>query len=112
MSFSFKVGQRIFIYRELLDFRSGFERMVFLVEQELKQKIVDGDLFIFLGKNRILIRCLCFDGTGLVQIRKRMESGKFQSLESLPFDEITVEELEDLFKGGLVRRKVFGKVPA
>lgn len=112
MSLSFKSGQRIFIYRAPVDFRFGFERLVFLVENELRQKIVDGDLFIFLGKNRRLIRCLCFDGTGLVQVRKRLETGRFQSLESLPFDEITVPELEDLFKGGLVRRKCFGKIPA
>lgn len=112
MSFQFKPGQRIFIYTKEVDFRLGFERLCYFVKAELSKSIVDGDLFVFLGRNRRLIKCLCFDGTGLVLTKKRLEAGQFMRLIDLKHYDITVEELDTLFNGGVVRRKVFGKIPA
>lgn len=112
MSFRFKPGQKIYIYQEEIDFRFGFEKLTFLVREKLQMKIVDGDMFVFLGRNRQLAKCLCYDGTGLVLIKKRIESGKFMPLNLIKESEITVEELDTLFSGGKLYRKKFGEIPA
>lgn len=112
VSLIFKPGQKIYVYREKIDFRFGYERLSSFVYNNMEKRLVDGDLFIFLGRNRFLIKCLCFDGTGLVLIKKRIETGNFQSLETLLFEELTVGQLEIIFHGGSLRKKVFGKIPA
>jgi hypothetical protein len=54
---------------------------------------------------------LCFDGTGLLLIAKRMERGRFMRLEELEENEITTDELDWLLRGAVVRRAKFGSVP-
>ena len=88
--------------------RAGFNKLSMYVRDKMKAKLVDGDLFLFLGKNRKRLKGLCYDGTGLIQIAKRMEQGRFMSVVDLEFSEITVEELHLLLHGSVVRRTKFG----
>jgi transposase len=72
---------------------------------------VDGDLFVFFGRNRRKVKMICYDGTGVVLINKRLERGRFMNLIDLEHREITVEELDCLLRGGVVRRPIFGQIP-
>lgn len=89
--------------------RAGFDRLAMLVREKMRAKLVDGDLFIFLGKNRRRLKSLCYDGTGLILIAKRLEQGKFMRLEELEARELTVEELDWLLRGSVVKRVKFGE---
>jgi transposase len=73
--------------------------------------LIDGDLFVFFGRNRKKVKLICYDGTGVVLINKRLERGRFMNLFDLEEREITVDELDILLRGGIVRRPVFGKMP-
>lgn len=42
--------------------------------------LVAGDLFIFVSRNRRLLKLLVWDGTGLVQYNKRLGRGRFAEL--------------------------------
>lgn len=108
MSLRFRSGHRIFIYEVVIDMRAGFDRLCMLIREKMDQNILDGDLFIFLGKNRKRLKAICFDGTGLVLINKRLEKGSFMSITDIESVEISEEELDTLFSGGVIRRKMFG----
>lgn len=107
MSFQFRQGHRVFVYREYVDMRSGFNKLSMFVREKMKCNILQGDLYLFLGKNRRRIKGLCYDGTGLVMIAKRMEHGKLMKLENLETSEITVDELHLLLDGSVIARKKF-----
>jgi len=107
MSLRFKTDLRVFVYAELIDLRAGFDRLGSLVREQMKARLIDGDLFVFFGRNRRKVKLLCFDGTGVVLINKRLERGRFMDLFDLEEKEITTEELDQLLRGGIVRRPIF-----
>ena len=111
MSLKFKPDLRVFVFSDVIDLRAGFDRLTGLVNVKMGQRLIDGDLFIFLGRSRQKIKMICYDGTGVVLINKRLERGRFMSLFDLEEKEITTEELDVLLRGGVVRRPVFGKMP-
>ena len=108
MSLKFRPGHRFFIYEEYVDMRSGFNRLSMFVREKMGRNLLEGDLFLFLGKNRKRMKALCFDGTGLLLIAKRLERGKFMSLSDVEHFEISQEEVDQLISGSLIRRRIFG----
>lgn len=111
MSLKFKPEIRVFVYESAIDLRAGFDRLSGIVREKMGFKLVDGDLFVFFGKDRRKVKMICYDGTGVVLINKRLERGKFMNLSDLEHREITTEELDQLLRGGVVRRAIFGKMP-
>jgi transposase len=89
--------------------RSGFDRLAMLVRERMHKTLVDGDLFVFLGNNRRRMKALCFDGTGLVLVSKRLDYGRFMRPRELESAEITTEELDLLLRGAVFRRTYFGE---
>ena len=108
MSLKFKSHIRVFVFSEVVDLRAGFDRLTQIVETRMKQKLIDGDLFLFMGRSRTKLKMICYDGTGVLLIAKRIERGKFMSLYDLEHREITTDELDQLLRGSIVRRPVFG----
>jgi transposase len=98
-------GLRIFIYQEPIDMRCGFEKLSHFVRDRMKNTIDQGHLYLFLGKNRRRIKALFFDGTGIVLLAKRIESGRFMARSELrDIIEITSIELKQIFNGGAIVR--------
>jgi transposase len=111
MSLRLKPELRVFVYKEYVDLRAGFDKLSSFVREKMNAEIVDGDLFLFLGNNRKRLKGICYDGTGLLLIAKRMERGRFMALEDLEQSEITTEELDWLLRGSTIRRPKFGAIP-
>lgn len=111
MSLKFKPSLRVFVFDAVIDLRAGFDRLSMLVREKMGAKLVDGDLFVFFGRDRRKVKMICYDGTGVVLINKRLERGRFMNLLDLEHREITTDELDILLRGGVVRRAIFGKVP-
>ena len=109
MTLKLRPGHRVFVYRQYVDMRSGFDRLSMLVREQMKARIIDGDFFLFIGKNRKRLKGLCYDGTGLLLIAKRLEQGKFMMVEALEGEEITVDELDWLLRGSVIKRTKFGE---
>jgi transposase len=108
MSFQLRAGHRVFVFTEAIDFRAGFDKLSMIVREKMKKELVEGDLFLFLGKNRKRLKALCYDGTGLLLLAKRLERGRFMSVAEFEESELTVEELNYVISGGVVRKKYFG----
>ncbi len=95
---------RVFIYQEPIDFRYGFERLSYFVREHLKADILEGDMYLFLGKNRKRAKVLLFDHTGLILITKRLEGGKLMALMDLEnARKITTTELGLILSGARIR---------
>ena len=100
-------GLRIFVYRESIDMRCGFERLHSFCVHQMKALMDQGHVYLFFGKNRKRMKLLVYDGSGLVLIAKRIERGSFMSREELlGRSEITQEELKLILHGSVIRRPV------
>ena len=100
-------GIRVFVYGVPIDMRCGFERLSYFVREELGGDLLAGHVYLFLGKNRRRAKALMFDGTGLVLIHKRLETGRFMRVEEFKdIGEITSSELGLILDGSQVRLPV------
>jgi transposase len=108
MSIRLREGHRVFVYSDYVDLRAGFNKLSMYVRDHMKAKLTDGDLFLFMGRNRKKLKAICFDGTGLLLIAKRLDHGCFMSLDKFEGLEITVDELDALLRGSVIRRTKFG----
>lgn len=111
MTLKLKPGIRIFVFDQAIDMRAGFDKLLMIVREKMKAQIVGGDLYLFLGHNRKRLKAICYDGTGVILISKRMERGKFMSISDLEEKEITLEELDWLLRGSTIRRAKFDRLP-
>lgn len=92
---------KIFIYDKCIDMRKGHSSLAMLITQQTKFEIMDGSLFLFISKNRKTLKGLFFDGSGLVLVHKKLESGKFMSTNFLSSTlEIYEDEFKIVFHGG------------
>lgn len=108
MTIPFRAGHRIFVYSEYIDLRSGFDRLSMIVREKMHANLLEGDLFVFLGNHRRKCKAICYDGSGVVLINKRLEHGKFMRISEIESGEITREEFELFFRGSVIRRASFG----
>ncbi len=107
-----KSGLSVFIHREPIDMRYGFHRLTGLVKKSHgMQKLLDGHVFTFFGKNRFRLKLLFFDGTGLVLLTKRIEKGRFMWVRDIELDEVSFSELEQLVHGSVLVRSRLGILP-
>lgn len=74
---SFVAGLRVFLAVEPCDMRKGFEGLLALVGERLREDVRSGALFVFINKRRTRLKVLHFDGSGLWVITKRLEQGTF-----------------------------------
>ena len=70
-------GVRIVVARRPVDFRNGIDGLAALVQQALRENPFAGDLFVFRAKRADRVKILCWDGTGLCLLQKRLEKGRF-----------------------------------
>jgi transposase len=74
---SFSGSLKVFVAVEACDMRKGFNGLAALVEQRLGEELKAGALFVFSNRRHTRIKILCWDGTGLWVLTKRLEQGTF-----------------------------------
>ena len=72
---------RIFLCKNPIDMRNGFEGLSAAVESLFAQEITAGGYFVFFNKTRDKMKLLYWDGDGLVIWYKRLEQGSFVRLQ-------------------------------
>jgi transposase len=98
-------GLSVFMYDAPVDMRKSFDTLSALVAQEMKRDLLDGDLFLFVGKNRRRAKVLYFDGTGLCLLAKRLEQGLFGAPWKQRRSEMTLSELALFIEGSEAARR-------
>ena len=68
---------RVWVHREPVDMRKQYDGLWALATHAMKRDVFDGDLFVFIGRNRRRAKVLYWDGTGLCLLQKRLDRGRF-----------------------------------
>jgi transposase len=75
------LGRRVpvFAFAEAVDMRKSFDTLSAVVREHVKRDVLDGALYLFVGKDRRRAKVLFWDGTGLCVLAKRLEKGRFSA---------------------------------
>jgi transposase len=80
--------------------RKGHNGLASLVTHEMNLDLLSGAIFLFAGRNRRSAKALMWDGTGLLLIHKKLESGRFMSFRNLnEIEEVSETELSLILEG-------------
>lgn len=74
---SFSGSLKVFVAVEPCDLRKGFNGLYAAVTERLGEDPKGGALFVFCNRRRTRLKILCWDGTGLWVLTKRLEQGTF-----------------------------------
>lgn len=74
---SLSLPGRVFLCTVPTDMRKSFDSLAALVQQQLGQDPLSGDLFVFRGKRGDRLKLLYWDQDGLAIWYKRLEQGTF-----------------------------------
>ena len=109
---SFNRRTKIFVSREPTDMRSSYDSLFAKAKGVLNQDPFSGHLFVFINTRRTSIKCLYYDGTGLVLLCKRLERSTFSRINPMFRGEIVLTAAEfSLFFEGADLEKRFVESP-
>lgn len=105
----FAVNRRtkIFVCKTATDMRASYDTLFAKARDVLQQDPFSGHLFLFINSRRTSCKCLFYDGTGLVIISKRLESGLFCKINPSFKSEIilTAAEFSLFFEGSDINKR-------
>lgn len=76
--FGLEDSRRYYVCQRYVRMNLGINGLSKIVSNELKQPVLSGDVFIFFGKRRQMVKLLCWDGDGFLLYQKRLEKGTFE----------------------------------
>lgn len=68
----------VFVATKPVDFRKGMDGLAAIVKEQLRIDPFSGAIYVFRSKRADRVKLIFWDGTGLVLVSKRLESGKFR----------------------------------
>jgi transposase len=91
----------VYAFGERVDMRKSFDTLSAIVREHINRDVLEGGLYVFVGKDRRRAKVLYWDGTGLCVLAKRMEKGKFAAPweKKKPVLEWTTSELALFLEG-------------
>lgn len=109
---SFNRQIKVHICTRPTDMRASFDRLASMTRQILNSDPMSGHLFVFINQQRSTCKSIYWDGTGLVIIHKRLETGLFCHLNRLWGDSVELTAAEfALFLEGTDLNKRFIESP-
>lgn len=106
----------IFLYTSATDMRKSFDGLCGLVTNFMEKKPDNGNLFVFVNRQRNRMKILVWDRHGFWLFYKRLEEGRFQLPMPQPDNKdlpISYEQLLMMIEGidfsSIKRRKRFSK---
>ncbi len=79
MLMSLGLQKQVWVYMQPTDMRKQFDSLHGLV-RSFHSHPLNGDVFLFLSKDRKKAKALYWDGNGLVLVAKRLEQGCFAAI--------------------------------
>lgn len=94
--FNLNDTMRYFLCPGRTDMRKGISSLCGVVHEKMKSEVKNGDVFIFIGSNRRLMKLLHAEDGGMVMYVKRLEAGRFKLPEYDPESDSYPMEWRDL----------------
>jgi transposase len=88
---SFSGSLKVFVAVEACDMRKGFNGLYAAVTERLGEDPRSGTLFVFSNRRHTRIKILCWDGTGLWVLTKRLERGTFSWPKNVQTDKVKLK---------------------
>lgn len=76
--FGLEDSRRYYVCQRYVRMNMGINGLSRIVGNELRRPLLCGDVFIFFGKSRQMVKLLCWDGDGFLLYQKRLERGTFE----------------------------------
>jgi transposase len=70
-------GRRVFLCQAAVDMRKSYDTLADLIRASLGKDPFTGDVFMFLGRDRIRLKVLVWEGDGFWLCTKRLETARF-----------------------------------
>jgi len=104
---NFNRRTKIFVSKEPADMRASYDTLYSKARDVLNQDPFSGHLFVFINSRRNCIKCLYYDGTGLVLLCKRLERSTFSKINPMFRGEIvlTAAEFALFFEGANLEKR-------
>ena len=104
---SFTRRTKVFVSKEPTDMRASYDTLFAKAKGVLNQDPFSGHLFVFINSRRNCIKCLYYDGTGLVLLCKRLEKSVFSRINPMFSGEIvlTAAEFALFFEGADLEKR-------
>jgi transposase len=69
---------KYFLYSQATDMRKSFDGLSGLVRNQLDRDPLSGEVYVFLNRDRSIIKLLVWDRSGFSIFSKRLEQGSFE----------------------------------
>jgi transposase len=104
---NFNRRTKVFVAKEPTDMRASYDTLFAKAKGVLNQDPFSGHLFVFINCKRNSIKCLYYDGTGLVLLCKRLEKSTFSRINPMFTGEIvlTAAEFALFFEGANLEKR-------
>jgi transposase len=104
---SFNRRTKVFVCKEPTDMRASYDTLFAKAKGVLNQDPFSGHLFVFLNSRGNSVKCLFYDGTGLVIIAKRLEKGVFNRINPRHAGDVvlTAAEFALFFEGANLEKR-------
>lgn len=104
---SFTRRTKVFVCKDPTDMRASYDTLFSKAKGVLNQDPFSGHLFVFINSKRTSIKCLYYDGTGLVLLCKRLEKNTFSRINPMFQREIvlTAAEFALFFEGADLEKR-------
>ena len=104
---NFNRRTKVFVSKEPTDMRASYDTLFAKAKGVLNQDPFSGHLFVFINSRRNSIKCLYYDGTGLVLLCKRLEKSTFSRINPMFSGEIslTAAEFALFFEGADLQKR-------
>ena len=94
-------NSNILIAIQPADFRQGIDRLAALCKQRLNCEPRSGTLFVFINRNKTMVRALVYENNGFWLMTKRLSKGKFSGWPTInsPITPMDAKHLRALLSG-------------
>jgi transposase len=104
---------KVYVCKQPTDMRASYDSLFNRAKVVLGKDPFSGHLFLFVNRTRSSMKCLYYDGTGLVIISKRLEQGLFSKINPYYRKEVLMTQAEfNLYFEGASLEKRFIESPA